>query len=430
MNLTRIGKEKKVKISSLRGMEDILPEEISIWQFIEEKAKALFKAYNYNEIRTPILEQAELFLRSIGEQTDIVQKEMYIFQDKKGRTVALRPEGTASVVRAYIEHSLFNLPQPQKFYYIGPMFRYERPQKGRQRQFHQIGVEAFGVLSPKLDGELVLLLSEFFNTIGVNSLNFEINSIGCKKCRPHYRESLVSFIEGRLESLCSDCKSRFEKNPLRVLDCKVSSCRDVLAQSPSILDFICEECSNHFFAFKRELEILNIPYKVNPKIVRGLDYYTKTVFEVTTEMLGAQNAVAAGGRYDDLVQSFGGPPTPAAGFAIGMERVVELLRSTKKLPQQSPLVYVTYAGEDMDKEALKITKTLRNRGFPTEVSYEAQSLKAQLKRADRFNVKWVIIVGEEEFKRGKYRWKNMKEHTQGEGTFEEIVKMIGETYEA
>lgn len=430
MNLTRRGKEKRVKISSLRGMEDILPEEISTWQFIEEKAKALFKAYNYNEIRTPILEQAELFLRSIGEETDIVQKEMYIFQDKKGRTVALRPEGTASVVRAYIEHSLFNLPAPQKFYYIGPMFRYERPQKGRQRQFHQIGVEAFGVLSPKLDGELVLLLREFFNTIGINSLNFEINSIGCKKCRPNYRESLVSFIEGRLESLCSDCKSRFEKNPLRVLDCKVSTCREVLAQSPSILDFICEECSNHFFAFKRELDILNIPHKVNPKIVRGLDYYTKTVFEVTTDMLGAQNAVAAGGRYDDLVQSFGGPPTPAAGFAIGMERVVELLRSTIKLPQQSPLVYVAYAGEDMDKEALKITKNLRSRGFPTEVSYEAQSLKNQLKKADRLNVKWVIIVGEEEFKRGKYRWKNMEEHTQGEATFEEIIKMIGETHEA
>lgn len=416
-----------MKVSSLRGMEDILPEETPLWQHIESKARELFRLFNFQEIRTPIVEYSELFLRSIGEDSDIAQKEMYVFEDRKGRKLALRPEGTASVVRAYIEHSLFQLPSPQKFYYIGAMFRHERPQRGRQRQFHQIGVEVFGEASPKVEVELLLLLYEFFGVLNLNALTVEINSIGCKICRPKYKESLVDFLQDKKEYLCDDCNFRLKKNPLRVLDCKVQSCRALLVNCPSILDFLCDECLNHFLSLRDELDSLEIPYKVNPKIVRGLDYYTKTVFEVTTDRLGAQSAVAAGGRYDDLVEEFGGPHTPASGFAIGVERVVELIKSQREIQKLSPSVYVAFAGEGVERDVLKVATRFRKAGISTEVSFEGHSLRSQLKRADRLNCKWVVIVGEDELKRGKLRWKNMVEHTQGEATLEEIIRLVGES---
>lgn len=419
-------REKKVKYSALRGMKDILPDEINIWQHIEEKAREIFELFNFKEIRTPILEQVELFLRSIGEDTDIVEKEMYVFNDKKGRKVALRPEGTASVVRAYIQNSLFNAPSPQKFYYIGPMFRYERPQKGRFRQFHQIGVESFGVSSPEVEAELLFLLKKFFEGLQISNLSFEINSIGCKICRPHYKESLYKFLGEKVSNLCFDCQRRFETNPLRVIDCKVPSCRETLSDIPLMINFLCENCREHFSDFQKKLELYEIPYKVNPKIVRGLDYYTGTVFEVTTNALGAQNAVAAGGRYDELVEIFGGPSTPAAGFAIGIERLVELIDRSFVVKLKKPLIFVAHAGKALEREVLNLSSRLRDNSFIVERAYENLSLKAQLKRADRLEAKWVIIVGEEEIKKSLYKWKKMSDGTQGEATLDEIISIMKE----
>lgn len=413
-----------MKYSLLRGMQDIFSEDIYIWQYIEEYARELLENYNFQEIRTPILENAELFLRSIGEDTDIVEKEMYIFSDKKGRKIALRPEGTASVVRAYIQHSLFNNPAPQKFYYIGAMFRYERPQRGRFRQFHQIGVESFGVSSPWMDAELIYLVKTFLEGLNINNLKYEINSLGCKNCRPQYRKVLFSFLADKTKTLCSDCQRRFEKNPLRVLDCKVPSCKESLKDIPVIIDFLCENCKEHFITLQRQLDEMRISYFVNPRIVRGLDYYTRTVFEVTTTMLGSQNAVAAGGRYDDLVESFGGPSTPAAGFAIGMERLIELCSKSLNIKNKKPLVYVAYTGKSVEKQAKEVINFLRKHKIPTETAYEDISLKSQLRKADRFGAKMVIIVGEDEVKKSLYRWKNMEDGSQGEASLEELIEII------
>jgi len=404
-------------------MQDIV-EQIHLWQYIEEHAREIFETYNFQEIRTPIVENAEIFLRSIGEDTDIVEKEMYIFKDKKGRTVALRPEGTASVVRAYIQHSLFLNPAPQKFYYIGPMFRYERPQKGRFRQFHQIGVECFGVSSSWIDAELIYMLKVFLERLNIKKLTYEINSLGCKKCRPRYREVLFNFLSDKVTELCNDCQRRFERNPLRVLDCKVDSCKKALENTPMIVDFLCQDCKEHFISLQKELDEMGISYVVNPKIVRGLDYYTRTVFEVTTTMLGAQNAVAAGGRYDDLVSSFGGPSTPAAGFAIGMERLVEICSDSLMIEPKRPVAYVAYVGNESKKEAKKVVNFLRENNIPTETAYEEASLKSQLRKADRLGVKMVIIIGEDEIKRAVYRWKNMKTGLQGESSLNELIELI------
>lgn len=413
-----------MKFSALRGMHDIIPEEIYLWQYVEEKTRKIFEIYNFKEIRTPILEAAELFLRSIGEDTDIVQKEMYIFQDKKGRTVALRPEATASVVRAYIEHGLFNTPTPQKFYYIGPMFRYERPQKGRFRQFHQAGVEVFGVSEPLAEAELIYMIKKLLEEMNIRDLNYEINSIGCISCRANFRQSLLSYLENKVLSLCSDCQRRFQKNPLRVFDCKVESCRKTLSDAPVVLDFLCDECRSHFEEFKEILKEFGIDFVVNPKIVRGLDYYTRTVFEITTPHLGAQSAVVAGGRYDELVESFGGPKTPAVGFAIGMERLIEIFKNSSTVKPKSPLVYVAYVTEDLRKEALHLVRLLRDKEISTETAFEDASLKSQLRKADRFGASWAVIVAPEEMKKSLYRWRNMKDGSQGEATLDELIKLI------
>lgn len=429
MNLIKKEKGKKVKYSLLRGMQDIFSEQIYLWQHIEEHARKILENYNFQEIRTPIVENAELFLRSIGEDTDIVEKEMYVFQDKKGRKVALRPEGTASVVRAYIQHNFFNNPPPQKFYYIGPMFRYERPQKGRFRQFHQIGVECFGVSSSWIDAELIYMLKLFLEKLNINNLTYEINSLGCKRCRPQYRKVLFSFLADKVNQLCIDCKRRFEKNPLRVLDCKVPSCKESLKNTPLIVDFLCQDCKEHFLSLQKELDEMNISYAVNPKIVRGLDYYTRTVFEVTTTMLGAQNAVAAGGRYDDLVELFGGPTTPAAGFAIGMERLIEICSNSLLIKPKKPFVYVAYIGSSVEKEAKKVVNFLRNNNIPTETAYEKLSLKSQLRKADRVGANIVIIIGEDEIKKSVYIWKNMKDGSQGEASLNELLELIRRKYD-
>jgi histidyl-tRNA synthetase len=290
-----------MKYSALKGVHDIFPPDIYTWQRVEEVAENVFSAYGFQELRAPIIESTEIFIRSIGETTDIVEKEMYTFPDKAGRRITLRPEGTAPAVRCYVEHHLYNLPSPQKFFYSGPMFRYERPQAGRFRQFVQIGAEAFGVAEPKIDAEILSMLRLLFERLGLQGLNFEVNSIGCEKCRPGYRKALIDFFSDKLDGFCPDCKRRYDQNPLRILDCKVEACVKLRADAPRVTDFLCDECKEHFNTFLSYLKLLDIPHIINPNMVRGLDYYTRTTFEVTCEHLGAQNAIAAGGRYDGLV---------------------------------------------------------------------------------------------------------------------------------
>ncbi len=403
-----------MKYSALKGVHDIYPPDILTWQKVEKAAKDIFTVYGFQELRAPIIESTDIFIRSIGETTDIVEKEMYTFSDKSGRHITLRPEGTAPVVRCYVENHLYNLPAPQKFFYSGPMFRYERPQAGRFRQFFQIGAEAFGVGEPKIDAEILSMLKLFFERLGLKGLNFEVNSIGCEHCRPGYRKALLNFFSDRLEGFCPDCKRRYEQNPLRILDCKVDACIKLRDGAPHVTDYLCGECREHFTAFQSFLIMLNIPHVVNPNMVRGLDYYTRTTFEVTCKHLGAQNAVAAGGRYDRLVEDFGGPPTPAIGFAIGMERITSLVRSSGTDSIPAPFVFIATIGESAGKEGLIIADRLREEGIWAELGYTGNSLKSQLRRADRLSADYVLIIGDDEINSGRLKWKRLSDGTQGE----------------
>ncbi|MBI5674635.1 MAG: histidine--tRNA ligase [Nitrospirae bacterium] len=395
-----------MKFKTLKGVQDILPPDISIWQQIEAASRAIFKTYGYQEIRLPIIESTDIFIRSIGETTDIVEKEMYTFQDKGGRSVTLRPEGTASFVRAYVEYHLYNEPPPQKFYYMGPMFRYERPQAGRYRQFYQIGAEAMGVEDPKLDAEIIAMLSKILKSIGLAGLNFEVTSIGCKECRPDYREALKNFLHDKLSGFCNDCQRRFELNPLRILDCKVPDCINLRKGAPSVIAYLCADCKEHFEKLKHYLGMLKVPHTINPNLVRGLDYYTKTAFEVTSESLGAQKAVAAGGRYDGMVDDFGGPPTPGIGFAIGMERIIPLIRDSIGKPE-TPDLLICPLGQEASEKGLLFAEQLRTRGLWVEANYESTSLKSQMRKANRIGAKNIIVLGEDELKKGEVLVKDM-----------------------
>jgi len=395
-----------MRFKSLKGIHDILPPDIHIWQYIEAIARDVFRSYGYREIRLPVIESTELFIRSIGETSDIVEKEMYTFLDKGGRSVTLRPEGTASFVRAYIEHHLYNEPIPQRYYYMGPMFRYERPQAGRYRQFYQIGAEAMGVGDPRIDAETISLLSEILKGIGLKGLRFEITSIGCRVCRPAFRKALMEFLSDRIRGFCGDCQRRYDKNPLRILDCKVPQCMDNRKGSPYPVEFLCDGCREHFEGLKGYLDLLHIPYEVNPELVRGLDYYTRTAFEVTTEQLGSQNAVAAGGRYDALVEEFGGPSTPGLGFAIGMERVVSLLRDGFGLLEVPELV-ICFIGQEAGERAFLLMHQLRSKGFWVETGYGEASLKSQMRRANRLGARFTIVIGEDELRAGSVELKDM-----------------------
>ena len=395
-----------MKYKTLKGLQDILPPEISIWQHIEHKARNIFQNYGYQEIRLPIMESTDIFIRSIGETSDIVEKEMYTFQDKGGRSVTLRPEGTASFVRAYVEHHLYNNPAPQKFYYMGPMFRYERPQAFRYRQFYQIGVEAMGIVDPKLDAEIIAMLSALLNSIGLTGLNCEVTSIGCDMCRPDYRAALKEFLGGIICNFCSDCQRRYDANPLRILDCKVPACIEARKGSPPVLEYLCRECKDHFEELASLLKLLNVPHSINPSLVRGLDYYTKTAFEVSSEHLGSQSAVAAGGRYDGMVKEFGGPPTPGIGFAMGMERIIPLVKDTLGSVVGPDILFCPLTPEASEK-AMLLAAALRNGGFWIEVNYDGTSLRSQMRKANRIGAKRVIVLGEDEMKNGEIEIKDM-----------------------
>jgi histidyl-tRNA synthetase len=414
-----------VKYNALKGIQDILPPDIYIWQKIESTARETFKIYGFQEIRLPIIESTDIFIRSIGETTDIVEKEMYTFSDKAGRSITMRPEGTAPAVRCYIEHHLYNLPSPQKFFYSGAMFRYERPQKGRFRQFYQIGAEAFGTSQPSMDAEIIAMLKSLLEKIGLRELNFELNSIGCEKCRPDYKNAILKFFKDKLPDFCPDCQRRYEMNPLRILDCKVERCIELRRGAPAITQYLCNDCREHFDELISKLKALNIPYAPNPNLVRGLDYYTRTTFEVTSKHLGAQKAVAAGGRYDKLVEEFGGPPTPAIGFAIGMERLVTLLRTpNSELLTPAPKVFIATIGKEAEIEGLRIAEELRANGFWAEHNYGGASLKSQLRKADRIGAEFAFIIGDNELKAGRIQWKNLKKGEQGKVEIKDILSIL------
>lgn len=414
-----------MKYKTLKGLQDILPPDISIWQHIESTARHIFQNYGYQEIRLPIMESTDVFIRSIGETSDIVEKEMYTFEDKGGRSVTLRPEGTAAFVRAYVEHHIYNNPAPQKFYYMGPMFRYERPQAFRYRQFYQIGAEAMGIEDPKLDAEIISMLSRLLSSIGLEGLNFEITSIGCKKCRPGYRDALKSFLGPKLDNFCSDCKRRYDANPLRILDCKVPGCIESREGSPPVLDHLCDECSGHFNKLRHYIELLEVPHTVNPSLVRGLDYYTKTAFEVSSENLGSQSAVAAGGRYDSMVKEFGGPPTAGIGFAMGMERIIPLIKDTINKPE-GPELLICPLGDEASLKGFQLTEQLRAEGIWVEVNYESSSLRSQMRKANRIGAKHVVVLGEDEIRNKIVAVKNMtdKSETAAGLSVDELFKAV------
>ena len=411
-----------MKYNALKGIRDIFPPEIYSWQRVEQTARDIFSVNGFHELRAPIIEATDVFVRSIGETTDIVEKEMYTFEDKAGRRVTLRPEGTAPVVRCYVENHLYNLPPPQKFFYCGPMFRYERPQAGRFRQFYQIGAEAFGIDDPVIDAEILAMINVLFEKLGLEDLNVEVNSIGCGQCRPEYRVALVDFLSAKATDLCPDCRRRIDQNPLRILDCKVEKCIRLRSGAPHVTDFLCGGCRGHFESLLEYLILLGIPHVVNPNMVRGLDYYTRTTFEVTCTHLGAQNAVAAGGRYDRLVEDFGGPPTPAIGFAIGMERITSLLRSSGQDMTPVPCLFIATLGSSAEKEGAVLAAQIRNKGIWVETGYSGTSLKSQMRKADRLSAQYVLIIGDNEISSGKMKCKRLSDGTQEELLFENVVE--------
>jgi histidyl-tRNA synthetase len=387
-------------IRGIKGVKDILPAEAPRWQAIEGAARRLSSLYGYQEIRVPIFEVTELFARSIGASTDIVEKEMYTFQDRDGSSLTLRPEATAGVVRAYVEHNLGASSAPQKFFYLGPMFRHERPQAGRLRQFHQFGVESFGSASSLADVEVVSLLWRFFTDLGLPGLTLEINSLGDAADRPVYKAALVDFLKGREEQLCENCRRRMGTNPLRVLDCKVPTCKTATEAAPRLTDYLSPGSRQHFEEVLAGLKDLNVPYRLNPRLVRGLDYYTLTTFEVTSQHLGAQNAVGAGGRYDGLVEALGGPKTPAIGFAVGLERV-SLMLPDSALPSNPKAVYVAGFGQKGARIGMRILHELRALGLRADSDSRATTLKAHLRQADRLGALLVLIIGDDEAEKGQ-----------------------------
>ncbi len=381
-------------ITGIKGFNDILPGEVEKWQRIEATARRVFEIYGFSEIRVPIMEKTELFSRSIGDATDIVEKEMYSFTDKGENRVTLRPEGTAGVMRSFIEQKLHVVDPVTKLYYMGPMFRYERPQKGRYRQFHQIGAEVVGVTNPRIDAQVLIMLCHFFRELGITEPSLQINSLGCPECRPTYRAALKQYLHERREYLCDDCCRRMESNPLRALDCKVPGCGEATQGAPSVLEHLCQGCDDHFATVRRHLEATGTPYRINHRMVRGLDYYTRTTFELVTGLLGSQSAVAAGGRYDGLIQELGGPKLPGIGFAMGVERVALLLsgEGLAKVPD----LFLAAHGDAAADEAFRLMSLLQGQGFRVELEYEGKSLKSQMRRADKLGARYTLVLGEDE----------------------------------
>ena len=413
-------------INGPRGTKDILPDTVAQWTHVEKVIRELCARYGYHEIRTPIFEHTELFLRGIGETTDVVEKEMYTFTDRGERSLTLRPENTASVVRSYLQNKLYAADALVKLFYIGSMFRYDRPQAGRYREFHQFGVEALGEASPAVDAEIIVLAVEFLRALGLQELKLHLNSVGCPKCRPVYRERLQEFFRPHLEELCTDCRSRFERNPLRLLDCKNEHCHALAEGAPRITDCLCDECRTHFAEVQSYLTAAGIPFELDANLVRGLDYYTKTAFEVKYTPLGAQSAVAGGGRYDGLVEEVGGPPTPGIGFAVGLERVLLALEKQGLLPEarEAVDVFVVALGEEARIPAFKLLYELRAAKLSAAMDFAGRSMKAQMKQANKKNARFVAILGEDEVKEASALLKDMKTSEQKKLALKDFVPAL------
>jgi len=410
-----------------RGTQDILPQDQPYWRHIRNRIHHVCQLYGYRQIDTPIFEETPLFVRGVGEGTDIVEKEMYTFEDKGGQSLTLRPEFTATVVRAYLEHGMRTLPQPVKLYSIGPIFRYERPQAGRFRQHTQFNIEAIGEMDPAVDFEVMSVAWHLYTDLGFKNLTYQLNSTGCPRCRPGYLKELVGYYRRHEDQICDDCRRRLERNPLRVLDCKRERCQSIIAEAPHIRNHLCEECANHFDTLLSYFDLLKRPYVVNHRLVRGLDYYTKTVFEVWAEGIGAQNAICGGGRYDGLAETLGGPPTPGIGFGSGIERIILSMKSQgMSVPDiPSPQVAIAYVGQEAKRRALVLLADLRASDIGALLIFGDRSLKAQLRQAGRAEVAYTLILGEAELEKGRVIVRDMRRAVQEELPQDEVIEAIG-----
>lgn len=416
--------------NAIKGTLDVLPKESYKIQYVESAVREIAENFGFYEMRTPVFEHTELFQRSVGETTDVVQKEMYTFADKGGRSITLRPEGTAGAARAFLENGLFNEALPQKIYYLTSCYRYEKPQAGRLREFHQFGVEAFGAGSPAQDAEIIALANEVFNYLGVKNLTLEINSIGCPACRAAYQKALKAYFENYKSDLCDTCNGRLDRNPMRILDCKSPVCSKIAADAPKILDYLCDDCRAHFDAVQQYLNTMQIDFTVNPEIVRGLDYYTRTVFEFVSNEIGAQGTVCGGGRYDGLLEELGGKPMPACGFGMGLERLLLLMdaQNTPFPDRKGCDIYFASMGEKANLEAARLALDLRNEGLAAQFDTVGRALKAQMKYADKLGALYTVVLGDNELETRKAQLKNMKDGTLTEislddftDTFQSIV---------
>jgi histidyl-tRNA synthetase len=413
--------QEKKRISAIKGTKDILPQEARKWQHVENVAKRVFELYGYREIRTPLFEATELFERGTGVTSDVVTKEMYTFTDKGGRSLTLRPEYTPSIVRSIIENRLYLQAEPLRFYYLGPMFRYDKPQKGRFRQFHQMDIEVFGEKDPAVDAEIVEMAHTLVEELKVKGIETLVNSIGCKKCRPSYLKDLRAKAQEAIATLCPDCQRKTGANPLRIFDCKNESCQEISSTFPVLIDYLCEECDVHFRQFRSYLELYRIGYKVEPRLVRGLDYYTKTAFELVSPKLGAQNAIIGGGRYDYMIEEFGGPKLCGIGFAVGMERLISLVPFNA---EKEKFLYLAYLGEEAKKEGMELARFLRRKGVECLIEYKDRGLKSHLSRANKLRARWAVMIGEEELQSGVFKLKDMETGDQYSITRDDILKYI------
>jgi len=420
-------KERKILFIKVpKGTQDILSEDISKWYYIEDMIKETLNKYGYKEIRTPFFEYTDLFVRGIGESTDIVTKEMFTFPDRKGRSLTLRPEGTAPVVRAYLENSMGRTSKVIKLFYLGPMFRCEKPQAGRFRQFNQFGIEIIGTKSPAVDAEVIITVLDVYKKLGLKNLEILINSVGCKKCRADYIQKLKKYLKNKKDFLCSECKERYIKNPLRVLDCKKDSCKKIIEEAPLITENLCQECELHFAEVKSYLNDQKILFREDPRLVRGLDYYTKTAFEIISGELGAQNAIGGGGRYDDLVEELGGKPTPAVGFAAGIERMIITMDQQKvKWPAEKRLdIFVAKVDEKNKAAAFRLLQKIRNIGLSADMDYSEGSLKSQMRIANKIGARFTVIVGEEELSKNMVILRNMQTKEQKEVKLDNLINEL------
>ena len=414
-----------------KGTKDILPDQIYKWQFVEDRFRKICRRYGFNEIRTPMFEHTELFQRGVGDTTDIVQKEMYTFEDHAGRSITLKPEGTASVVRSYVEHKAYADVQPIKDYYIIPCFRYEKPQSGRLREFHQVGLEVFGTPDMLADCDVISIAHDFLDEMGVKDVELRINSVGCPKCRAAYRKALQDFLRPHYDELCDTCKDRFDRNPMRILDCKSPEDQALVKDAPLMIDYLCDDCRKAFEEVKAGLDAMNIEYVVDPKIVRGLDYYTKTAFEFVSNKIGAQGTVCGGGRYDNLVEEIGGPSTPGVGFGLGIERLLMLMEANGyEIPEPEPLeVFVAVMGDKAKLEGQALIHKLHLAGISAMMDILARNVKGQFKYAARLGAKYTVVIGDDEIERGVVQLKDMDAHEQTEVGFDSIVDVLKEKTE-